>query len=361
MKTVLNEFQEKYDFYDILDFSNKNLNELAAIVIAKAIQTSQAKMSCTGLCLRATYLNKLETFIPFLTDTSIKYLDFSENLLEDEGFEYLLLVLGKQLERLDIRACGIKSIPIQSVEKCKSLKRLEISKNRIGSKGLNSLLEAVYLTLEQLTAVSCGITEINEDLLKKCKFLKTLDIEDNPIGNSGFDCIVRSCFMNLEEICALDCKITSINSFFLGKCQKLVRINLSYNEIGDDGLDSILSSLKGNKLEKLSIVNCGIQRFSRHDLFETCCVYLNHLSLLQNPLISEEIDFLLYQIRFFPNLKTLWLDDSRAEDLMKIVNSQKFKLQIFLCSICSLPRIGSNSFFRLLSSSSILQRLFILL
>ena len=190
----LSEYLKCNDLLQSLEVSYNNITEvgLTFILLVKMVyQFSNFTTSLTRLSIKRCNLG-FQAVVSVLTMAlsmykTLKYLDISENHIEDHGMRLLSLFLktNETLVQLSAHSCGFHGFGSECVADMllenKTLKYLNISNNDIGDDGI--------------TAITCSI-EVNTTLIQ-------LKIYDGGYGCKGLEAVNKVLKVNktLKELC----------------------------------------------------------------------------------------------------------------------------------------------------------------
>ncbi|XP_048041240.1 NACHT, LRR and PYD domains-containing protein 12-like [Megalobrama amblycephala] len=246
-----------------------------------------------------------------LNPSHLRELDLSRNKIENKGMNHLCDVLKDShcnLERLRLIRCDMTDegcSDVTSALKLNSshLRELDLTWNKLGNsavKNLSDLLMDPQCKLEKLNLCECSITEkqcviLTSALKSNPSHLRELDLSRNKLGDSGLKNL-SDLLMNpqckLEKLPLCQCSITEKQCLILASALKsnpshLRELDLSENQITNTGLKHICDILKDShcKLERLSLMNCGISDVSSltESLTNTKALqFLKELNLINN-------------------------------------------------------------------------------
>ena len=212
---------------------------------------SASKQSLSTLCL------------PLRVNTSLTFLDFSDNSIGDEGASSLseALRVNTSVTSLDLHYNSIGDEGASSLSEAlrvnTSLTSLDLHNNSIGDEGASSLSEALSVNTS-LTSLDLSDNSIGDEgasslseALRVNTSLTSLDLHYNSIGDEGASSLSEALRVNTSLLW-----ICIINSFgdegasSLSEAERvntsLTSLDLSDNSIGHDGASSLSEALRVN-------------------------------------------------------------------------------------------------------------------
>ncbi|XP_067252703.1 NLR family CARD domain-containing protein 3-like isoform X2 [Chanodichthys erythropterus] len=296
-----------------LNLSGHELGETRVNQLTALLQDKHCKLNTLTLwdCSITEKQCLILTSALKLNPSHLRELDLSRNKIENKGMNHLCDVLKDShcnLERLRLIRCDMTDegcSDVTSALKLNSshLRELDLTWNKLGNsavKNLSDLLMDPQCKLEKLNLCECSITEkqcviLTSALKSNPSHLRELDLSRNKLGDSGLKNL-SDLLMNpqckLEKLPLCQCSITEKQCVILASALKsnpshLRELDLSENQITNTGLKHICDILKDShcKLERLSLMNCGISDISSltESLTNTKALqFLKELNLINN-------------------------------------------------------------------------------
>ncbi|XP_043853722.1 NACHT, LRR and PYD domains-containing protein 3-like [Dromiciops gliroides] len=251
----------------------------------------------------------------------MKYLDLSENVLEDVGLNLLCEALGNpdcNLQELKLSQCHLTAASCHDLSTCiknQSLTHLDVSGNFLCDCGMRLLCEALRhpaCNLQKLMLSMCHLTDsCCQDVssaLKNNQSLIHLDLGCNSLYSHGVKLLCEALeneACNLQTLQLWNCQLSAACchalSSVLKKNQSLTHLNLGANSLGNNGVKLLCDAL-GNqncKLQELKLCKCLLSAAG--------CQYLSsalksnqsliHLKLTGNGLGDDGVKLLFEALR----------------------------------------------------------------
>ncbi|XP_074073496.1 NACHT, LRR and PYD domains-containing protein 3-like isoform X2 [Macrotis lagotis] len=278
------------------------------------------------------------------THGKMKYLDLSENNLEDVGMNQICETLGNpdyNLQKLKLSQCHLTAACCQTLSTCiknQSLTHLDVSGNILHDYGMQLLCEALRhpsCNLHKLFLSLCNLTDVCcQDLssaLKNNRSLIHLDLGCNNLSNNGVKLLCEAlenqdCNLQSLELwnCHLSADCCHALSSVLKKNQNLTHLNLGANSLQNSGVKVLCEALRNQncKLQELKLSKCLITAAGCRDLSSALksSQSLIHLNLTGNGLGDEGVKLLFETLKNQDNkLQKLTLDKWKlSADTQKI-------------------------------------------
>ncbi|XP_076020711.1 NACHT, LRR and PYD domains-containing protein 3-like [Genypterus blacodes] len=239
--------------------------------------------------------------------SSLKELDLSSNLLEDEGVKTLsaglvsphcgLITLRLSGCELSWRSCDALAFILSSHSS--SLRKLNLSMNDLQDSGVNVLspgLKSPHCRLETLRLSFCNLTEkgceaLSSVLSSQSSSLRELDLSYNNLQDSGVQLLsagLESPQCRLETLRLVLCELSessceALSSVLSSQSSRLRELDLSNNELQDSGVKLLSAGLESPQctLETLRLSGCQVAE-------EGCASLASALS--SNPSHLRELD-----------------------------------------------------------------------
>lgn len=249
---------------------------LATIIEYKLQLRDMVLYNIDSECLVVQDIVKALMIIPDLKELFIKDKLLNHNQLI---FEVIALVNhhieSLYLENINIQPKDIQYL-VQALSHLKEIKLIVLNNNKITNEGIKIISQTITESnqeLEEIRLNNCllnshGISDLNEAMIK-LRTLKILSLKDNRLSDEGMENLFKSLSIwntNLEELNIEKCNFGHKGANSLGKILKnlikLKILNINNNFIENDGAIGIFDSISSNncnKLEQLSIMNCGIE------------------------------------------------------------------------------------------------------
>ncbi|XP_067271654.1 NLR family CARD domain-containing protein 3-like isoform X3 [Pseudorasbora parva] len=214
----------------------------------------------------------------------LRDLDLSVNKLENTGAKHLCHILKDshcKLEKLRLSYCDMTDEGFSAVTSALNsnpshLRELDVAWNKLGDSGvtnLSDLLMNPQCKLEKLHLCECRMTEkqcviLTSALKLNPSHLRELNLSGNKLGDSGVKNL-KDLLMNpeckLKKLPLCECNISEKQCLILTSALKLNpshlrELDLSGNKLENTGVNHLCDVLKDSqcKLERLSLINCGI-------------------------------------------------------------------------------------------------------
>uniref|UniRef100_A0A4X2M5V3 NLR family pyrin domain containing 12 n=1 Tax=Vombatus ursinus TaxID=29139 RepID=A0A4X2M5V3_VOMUR len=201
----------------------------------------------------------------------MKYLDLSENNLQDIGMNLLCEALGNpdcNLQELKLSQCHLTAACCQDLSTCiknQSLIHLDASGNVLHDCGMKLLCEALRhpsCNLQKLMLSLCHLTDSCcqdvSSVLKSNQSLTHLDLGCNNLHNHGVKLLCEALeyqHCNLQTLELWNCQLSAASCYALSsvlkKNQSLTHLNLGANPLRNNGVKVLCEAL-GNQ-------NCKLQ------------------------------------------------------------------------------------------------------
>ncbi|XP_036602804.1 NACHT, LRR and PYD domains-containing protein 3-like [Trichosurus vulpecula] len=208
----------------------------------------------------------------------MKYIDLSENNLQDTGMNLLCEALGDpdcNLQELKLSQCHLTAGCCQDLSTCiknQSLTHLDVSGNFLRDCGMKLLCEALRhpaCNLQKLMLSLCHLTDSCcqdiSSVLKSNRSLIHLDLGCNSLYNHGVKLLCEALEnqdCNLQTLELWNCQISAACCYALSsvlkKNQSLTHLNLGANPLRNNGVKVLCEAL-GNqncKLQELKLCKC---------------------------------------------------------------------------------------------------------
>ena len=283
-------------FKKLIESLNKNCTKLTALNLNQSGISSE---SAEFLCKQTELLSSLKEFhlvqcfnrdikTRFLQMTeifekgqcSLKFLDLSENEIDEEAYEALSCCLQfiSRLQALMLNHCKIKSDFAKLLQNVStSIENLELAGNQMEPATVNNLVEITH-TRQELRGVN-----LRGKLKRKQKNVKTAD-EANHKENQ---------FYGFTESVSLEKFFKALET----NCKGLENCDVSYNSLDDQSMDALASMVEHvPDLQTLSLKQCS-RKHDKHiekigNALMVKCLSLNSLCLKGNSVYPETLVFL---------------------------------------------------------------------
>ncbi|XP_067337301.1 NACHT, LRR and PYD domains-containing protein 3-like isoform X2 [Channa argus] len=270
-----------------LDLSNNYLQDSVVKLLSATPKSPHSRLGVVRL--NGCYLTErsCEALASFLSSSSLRELDLSNNNLKDSGLKLLSAGLERPQCRLEIlrltgcylteKSCEALS-SILSSSQTSSLRELDLSNNNLhnlGVKLLSAGLESPHSTLETLRLSGCYISERSCEAVSsvfKCQSyrLRKLDLSNNNLQDSGVELLssgLKEQNCRLEILSLSGCLITedgcaSLASALSSNPSHLRELDLSYNHPGQSGVRLLTARLEEPhwRLDTLRVDHGGQER-----------------------------------------------------------------------------------------------------
>ncbi|XP_072466325.1 NACHT, LRR and PYD domains-containing protein 12-like [Notamacropus eugenii] len=300
-----------------LDLSGTELSNSAMNVLcSKLIQSSfkLQKLSLSKCHLTASSCQLLSSLLK--NNGSLMYLDLSMNFLGDEGMKVLCEVLRSKncnIQDLRLSRCHFSNTCCENLSSAlkahERMKYLDLSENNLQDIGMNLLCEALGnpdSSLQELKLSQCHLTDACCQNLSTCiknKNLTYLDLSGNSLHDCGMRLLcegLRHPACNLQKLMLSLCNLTDSCcqdvSSVLKSNQSLIHLDLGCNNLYNHGVKLLCEALEhqDSNLQTLELWNC--------QLSAACCYSLSsvlkknqsliHLNLGANPLRNNGVKVL---------------------------------------------------------------------
>ncbi|XP_066517743.1 NACHT, LRR and PYD domains-containing protein 3-like isoform X3 [Hoplias malabaricus] len=330
---------------------------------------SNCRKAILSGCNLTTNICELLTSALQSTNSSLKVLDLSNNMLQDSGVEKLSSGLNSsqcKLEILRIVGCNLTTSSCKTIgstlkSENSSLTELDIRNNNLQDSGLELLsegLRSLQCKLKILRLDGCNLTKNSCEALCSVltsanSSLKELSCDSNDLQDSGVEKLsagLKSSNNKLEILRLAVCNLTveSCKMFALALQSanvSLKELDLSNNDLQDSGVELLSVGLKSShcKLEILRLSGCMITE-------KGCSCMASVLSV--NPSHLKELDLTYNHPGDRVKLLTDKLDDPQCRlDILSVEHSGKYRItQGFKKYACDLT-LDSNTVHTRLSLS----------
>ncbi|XP_029951783.1 NACHT, LRR and PYD domains-containing protein 12-like [Salarias fasciatus] len=328
------------------------LTLIPTALIGPVCQLEEFRMP--GCCLRSRCCQVFASAL--CSDSQLKELDLSRNLLQDLGAQLLSAGLGRskcKLLILRLSSCGITEEGCTSLASAlksnpSHLRELDLSYNYPGELGVRLLSERLQnpeCRLEKLKLSSCGITEegctsLASALKSNPSHLRELDLSCNYPGELGVRLLserLQNPECRLEKLkmpgCCLRSRCCQVFASALCSDSQLKELDLSRNPLQDLGAQLLSAGLGSSrcKLLILRLSSCGIT--------EEGCTSLAS-ALKSNPSHLRELD-----------LSCNYLGELGVRLLSERLQNPKCRLEKLKLSSCGITEEGCTSLASALKSN----------
>jgi Leucine-rich repeat (LRR) protein len=314
-----------------LKYLNLDSNQISTL---KNIQFN-SKLEKLSICFNLiTNLNELNS-------SSLKYLNVSNNRLQEIDFKNTFL---PNLEYLDLSQNRLISIKNESFLNMDKLKHLNLSHNKLDlESGFNnisyfygqSLLGTLDLSFNEIKYLDSNRT------FQYLNSLKYLNLSNNRLNS--LDAFIFGFLYNLSDLHLASNNISFINGRCFFNLRNLKKLVLSNNQINSTDF----LQLNKNDLYNLEYLDLEENKITLiHETLFQSFVYLFHLNLNSNPIKSIHGN----TFKSLKLLKTLRVSNTKIDSLFLNSNLKELDLSYLNVSISNIEQLTNIEWINLASS-----------